>query len=255
MSNPSSTDRDVPASGDADAVRSRLFEERYGPGTLEELTRLFARPCVTYAEIAKRFGVTRERVRQWHLSLAPDSPRGHERRRLCQSQQQRRRLLDDPVYRAFVRAARTQYPNASVQPVPSKTGLLKRIVRFGSSTIALKRAGTARPRRGERHTMSYSLTGSRAKVDFLFFQLPGDAYVLLPAELMPPSGTTFLDSTGSRYYAFKNVFVVSPSPDAASADEAAVVKPASHVLHQDGSDKEGGAHTERGGSWCHCDKA
>ena len=122
-------DRDA-ATRDADAGRRRLFEERYGSGAMQELTDLFANPCVTYADIGKRFGVTRERVRQWHVSLLPDSPRGHERRRLCQAQQQRRRLLADPVYRAFVRVARAHYPQAGVQPIASRTGLLKRAVRF-----------------------------------------------------------------------------------------------------------------------------
>ena len=44
--------------------RIRLFSDRYGARAFEELLQLFALPCVTYAEIAKRFGVTRERVRQ-----------------------------------------------------------------------------------------------------------------------------------------------------------------------------------------------
>ena len=62
--------------------------------------------AISFAEIATRYGVTRERVRQWHLQLLPGAPRGHQRRRLCIRQQQKRELLTDPVFRHFYRHAR-----------------------------------------------------------------------------------------------------------------------------------------------------
>ena len=246
-------DRDA-ASRDADAGRRRLFEERYGSGAMQVLTNLFANPCVTYADIGKRFGVTRERVRQWHVSLSPDSPRGHERRRLCQAQQQRRRLLADPVYRAFVRVARAHFPQAGVQPIASRTGLLKRVVRFGTWTIALKRAGAARARYGEARTMSYSLTGSRAKVDFFFFQLPDDAYLLLPANLLPRRGTTFLDAVGSRYFTYKNVFHV-PVSGGDARDSAMTPMPVEREDAPRDDARRSDDEDVVGGAWCHCSKA
>ena len=51
-----------------------IFEDRYGSGSYERLLTFFDRPCVTYAQIAERYGVTRERVRQWHLQLRPSAP-------------------------------------------------------------------------------------------------------------------------------------------------------------------------------------
>ncbi|MEQ1909709.1 MAG: hypothetical protein ABMA15_12855 [Vicinamibacterales bacterium] len=242
---------------ESDERRTRLFEERYGVGAFEELSRLFGQPCVTYAQIAQRFGVTRERVRQWHLSLSPDSPRGHERRRLCQAQQQRRRLLEDPVYRAFVRAARTQFPNASVQPVLSKTALRKRVVRFGQWVIALKRAGTARRRPGATDAVSYSLTGSRSSVDFFFFHLHDDAFVLVPASMVPRTGTTFLDSPTSKYRAFKNVFQL-PVHEGSTVADPTVVSPDTQALHvvgrHDDDHRRIDTRPTDGGEWCHCGK-
>ena len=179
----------------------RLFADRYGASAHEELLHLFARPCVTYAQIARRFGVTRERVRQWHLTIAPDSPRGHERRRLCQLVRLRRRLLDEPVYGTFVRAARVQFPDLRVRPVPAKTGFRKRVVRLGQWTVALRRAAR---RRRTGAVPSYSLIGSRNDADFIFFRLDEDAYIFLPSAMVPRGGTTFLDESASKYHPFKN---------------------------------------------------
>ena len=47
-----------------------LFEDRYGTGSYQRLMGMFDRPCVTFAEIAGQFGVSRERVRQWHRRAA-----------------------------------------------------------------------------------------------------------------------------------------------------------------------------------------
>lgn len=146
-----------------------------------------------------------------------------------------------------------QFPHASVQPVPSKTGLLKRIVRFGDWTIALKRAGAPRPERGEGKTTSYSLTGSRSKVDFLFFQLPDDAFVLLPSALLPRSGTTFLDATGSRYYPFKNVFAMPLSLKRVTVAGERTTSALSRARHEPSGTQT--IETNRQGeAWCHCNK-
>lgn len=197
--------------------RIRLFSDRYGARAFEELLQLFALPCVTYAEIAKRFGVSRERVRQWHLTIAPDSPRGHERRRLCQSHRQRRQLLDEPVYRAFVRAARAGLSDARVRPVVTRTGFRKRVVRLGTWTVALKKA----TRRRDRGVLPlYSLTGSRGASDYLFFLLDDESYLFLPSSQLPRAGTTYVDDAVSKYHAFKNTLAVRASTKHANKEPA-----------------------------------
>ena len=50
-------------------VPPSVFEERYGAGSQQRLIALLEQPCVTFATIATHFGVSRERVRQWHRDL------------------------------------------------------------------------------------------------------------------------------------------------------------------------------------------
>ena len=125
------------------------FNDRYGLDAYRDLLEAFDKPCVSYAETAARFGVTRERVRQWHLLLMPNAPRGHERRRLCRSYHQKRRLLADPLFRAFVRAARPFFAAQSIGPIPARDGFRKRTVKLHAQIVVLKqaaRAHQARPR-------------------------------------------------------------------------------------------------------------
>ena len=91
-----------------------LFEERHGAGAYERLLAELGQPCVTFAAIAKRLGVTRERVRQWQLALLPDAPRGHERQRQCARWRHKRRLFADPL---FTRSSTGVHPTQRAQVV------------------------------------------------------------------------------------------------------------------------------------------
>lgn len=86
--------------------RVTSFNDRYGAGAHERLLSRLAHPCTTFAQIAKEFGVTRERVRQWQLLWLPDAPRGRERRRQCGFFRKRRLLLEEPLFKAFYRKIR-----------------------------------------------------------------------------------------------------------------------------------------------------
>ena len=197
------------------------FNDRYGADAYSGLVGSFDKPCVSYAETAARFGVTRERVRQWHLLLMPNAPRGHERRRLCRSYQQKRRLLTDPLFRAFVRAARPFFPSQSIGPIPARDGFRKRTVRLGAHTVVLKQAARAHHRDGSQtRTPAYALTSSRGNADFIFYQLSVEDYLFVPKSLIPLAGTTFLDTSASKYQPFKNTFRAAALPHE-GADEAA----------------------------------
>jgi hypothetical protein len=104
------------AIGGVNARWLAIFEERYGTGAYGRLIALFGQPCVTFASIADQFGVTRERVRQWHLVLMPGAPRGHERQRLCGLYQQKRRLLAEPLFRSFYQHARPHLEPGADRP-------------------------------------------------------------------------------------------------------------------------------------------
>jgi hypothetical protein len=189
-----------------DAAWVQSFNDRYGSHAYNRLRDSFDRPCVSYAETATQFGVTRERVRQWHLLLMPDAPRGHERRRLCRSYHHKRRLLTDPLFRAFVRAARPSFPSRSIGPIPARDGFRKRTVRLAAHTVVLKQAQRSHPRNRSHPPPAYALTSSRGDADFIFYQLSGEDFLFVPKGSIPLAGTTFLDSSASKYQRFKNTF-------------------------------------------------
>ena len=204
------------------------FNDRYGLDAHRDLFEAFDKPCVSYAETAVRFGVTRERVRQWHLLLMPNAPRGHERRRLCRSYHQKRRLLADPLFRAFVRAARPFFAAQSIGPIPARDGFRKRMVKLHAQTVVLKQA--AKAHQGD-HVLSrspaYALTSSRGNADYIFYQLSADDFLFVPKALIPLAGTTFLDTSASKYQQFKNTFrAAAPAHD----DTAAVAEAPSLIL-------------------------
>jgi hypothetical protein len=195
------------------------FNDRYGADAYRSLLASLEKPCVSYAETAAQFGVTRERVRQWHLLLMPDAPRGHQRRRLCRSYHHKRQLLVDPLFRAFVRAARPSFPSQSIGPIPARDGFRRRTVRLETQTVVLKQAAPAHQRQGSQlRVPAYALTSSRGPADFIFYQLSGDDYLFVPKTLIPLAGTTFLDTSVSKYQQFKNTFRAAASPQQ-SADE------------------------------------
>ena len=66
-----STTADIDPGAPVDARWQTIFEDRYGADGLDRLLQVLRQPCVTFAAIAKQFGVTRECVRQWHLLLLP----------------------------------------------------------------------------------------------------------------------------------------------------------------------------------------
>ena len=182
------------------------FEERYGAGSYERLLGLFARPCVTYADIAAHYRVTRERVRQWHTQLLPDAPRGHQRQRLCVVYQQKRRLLEDPLFRSFYQHARASYPAGGIELIPTRDGFRRRLARIGGFTIALKAARRQSPPDTGHDKPAYTLTNCSRPVDFVYYQLTTTDYLLVPRTAIPAERTTFLDTPLSKYQRYRNTF-------------------------------------------------
>ena len=86
------------------------FDDRYGRDAHARLLERLDRPCVSFADIAAEFGVSRERVRQWRLQWAPQAPTGLERRRQCLATRRRRQLLAHPSFRSFYQEVRRQVP-------------------------------------------------------------------------------------------------------------------------------------------------
>jgi hypothetical protein len=184
------------------AVRQvAAFEERYGLGSYQRLLRRLAHPCVTFARIATEFGVSRERVRQWQQVWLPAAPRGLERRRECRVSQQKRRLLEEPLFRSFYDHVRPHLAAARLSFVPSAGGFRKREVRLDGRTVVLK---TTRLFRHPHGAVAYALTTYRGTAEFIYFRLGEGDFLFLPSHLLPPTGTTFVDTPSSKYQRFKN---------------------------------------------------
>jgi hypothetical protein len=209
--NPSASP-EMPSLPTAGIRQVAAFEERYGLGSHQRLLRRLAHPCVTFALIATEFGVTRERVRQWQQVWLPDAPRGLERRRECRARQQKRRLLEEPLFRSFYDHVRPHLAAARLSFVPSVGGFRKREVRLDGRTVVLK---TTRPFRNPHggSVAAYALTTYRGSAEFIYFRLDEDDFLFLPSHLLPPTGTTFVDTPSSKYQRFKNTIaalVASP---------------------------------------------
>lgn len=182
------------------------FDDRYGEGAHARLLERFADPRLSYADIATGFGVSRERVRQWHHELFPSAPRGRDRRRTRGVYNQKRRLLDDPLFRAFVRAARGRVAAAAIAPVTARDGFRKRVASIGGQSVVLRRASRSRAGLGAGARPVYSLSGSRGSAALVFFHLGADDFLLVPRAVLPAGGTTYTDSDASPYAVYRNTF-------------------------------------------------
>jgi hypothetical protein len=170
--------------------RQAIFEDRYGAGSHGRLLSMLAQPCASFATIAHEFGVTRERVRQWQLALLPGAPKGRERRRLCALYQRRRQLFEDALFRTFYRQAREHFGAGRVRPIRSDAGYLRRLIEIDGRIVALRdAAGPLRRYRG--------------RADFVYFRLPDDEFLFVPAtvHLAAPS-----DRHGDTSTSYRNTF-------------------------------------------------
>jgi hypothetical protein len=192
------------------AVRLDLFEDRYGTGSHARVIALLRQPCVTFAEIAHRFGVTRECVRQWHQRLLPDAPSGHARQRLCRLSQRKHQLLADQLFKAFYHRVRADRAGGRVALVPARDGFRKRTVRVDGHVILLKKARTFPTGSRARTEPAYTLTNSSSPADFIYFELTESDYLFVPRSILADRATTFVDTERSKYHRFKNTFAALP---------------------------------------------
>jgi hypothetical protein len=190
--------------GSAHRVWRDLFEDRYGAGSAERLMAMLERPCVTFARIGAEFGVTRECVRQWHQRLLPDAPRGHERQQLCREHQLKRRLLQDDLFVGFYRRLRSSVPGQRVTLIPSRAGYRKRTVRIDGHTVALRRARRQKFPSRDSGGIVYWLAAGEPDADFVYYELAGGEFLLVPRQILQARPATFVDTGYSTYQRFKN---------------------------------------------------
>ena len=179
------------------------FEGRYGDGSSDRLLTDLRQPCVSFAEIAVAFGVTRECVRRWHRTLLPGAPSGHERQRLCAQQQRRRRLFQDPLFRAFFRHAREQFPPGRVEPIPAKDGYRTRTVLIDKRPVALRE--------------HQPIVRYRGGADFIYVRLDASDFLFVPSSEVPATGLSLSSRALDGYGRYRNSFsALSGSSEAES---------------------------------------
>jgi hypothetical protein len=137
---------------------------------------LLEQPCVTFAEIATRFGVTRERVRQWHQQWLPEAPTGHTRQRLCARLRHRQALLSDPLVRSFFRHARATIAAGRIQPIRSHGGYRTRELLLDGQRVALRNLDSDTTAGRAADAFRY-----RGAAVFVFVRLGADEFTFFPA--------------------------------------------------------------------------
>jgi len=181
------------------------FDDRYGRDAHARLLERLDRPCVSFADIAAEFGVSRERVRQWRQQWAPQAPTGLERRRRCLATRRRRQLLAHPSFRSFYEEVRRHVPAQRIGLVASQTGFRKRVVRI-DDRVAVLTAGRPLARGAAGQPPTYALPPVPAHAAFVYVQLGAGDYLFVPARSLPARGTTFVDTPASKYQRFRRTF-------------------------------------------------
>jgi hypothetical protein len=189
----------------------QLFDDRYGEGAFRRLTGMLDQPCLTFATIGAEFGVTRERVRQWHGQLHPDAAGGHERKRRCVMWQRRRAIVLDPLFRAFYRHARAHYRPDRFALIPTRAGFVRRAVVVDGQPIAIRSARM----KGDRS--AFVIYACARPAAFVYYQLPDDAFLFLPRSAVPSREAVYRPHRTPTLDRYRNTFASLIERSTASA--------------------------------------
>ena len=180
-----------------------LFEDRYGVGSHDRLMALFGQPCVTFADIASRFGVSRgarppvarataarRAARPSTPAAVPDLP--------AEAPPARGSAVSD-----VLSPRSTALSPGRIQLLHARDGFRTRAVRLDDRAVAITRA-----RRSPRDdgAAAYHLHRYRGPADFIYYHLADADYLFLPKSVLPVQGALFFDVPASAYQPFKNTF-------------------------------------------------
>ena len=155
-----------------------------------------------------KFGVTRERVQGNGTSNScPTPPRGLTRVSGCASPIDRSAACSTiALFRTFFRHARPQVEAGRIALIRTREGFRRRTVRLDVWTVAIKNARRQATPDGDVGKPAYVLMNSQRRVDYIYYRLASDDYLLLPKTALPADRTTFLDTPASKYQRFRNTF-------------------------------------------------
>ena len=97
--------------------------------------------------------------------------------------------------------------------IPTREGFRRRAVRLDGATVALKRARQHAVPAREHDIPAFILSNCHRRVDYIYYRLSPEEYLLVPATALPAERTTFVDTPASKYHRFKNTFAAVSASD------------------------------------------
>jgi len=143
---------------------------------------MLERNCITHAEIARRIGLTRERVRQRALQMGFAD--GRSRHAICRMERRRKEMAE-----FFVEAQRRGF---AVEPLGAKSAYIN-----GKLCVQRKACWHDVPKSYRKYTY-LSICPPRGRFDFCAWKLPDGRFLILPRKLTGFRQTTFNPEESQR---------------------------------------------------------
>lgn len=136
---------------------------------------MLERDCISYAEIARRIGLTRERVRQ--MAVMMGFATGRSRQGICRMERRKKAMVG-----FFLAAQEHGFP---VEPLNRKGGYIN-----GKLCIQ-RQASWHKMGKGKLRYTFLNLNGPRARFDICAWKLPDGRFLILPRNLVNFVQTSF----------------------------------------------------------------
>lgn len=136
---------------------------------------MLQRDCITHAEIARRIGLTRERVRQ--MALMMGFADGRSRHAICQMERRRKEMAE-----FFVAAEQHGFP---VEPLGRKSAYI-------NGKLCIQRQACWHDMRVGKRTYTFlNIHRPKARFDICAWKLPDGRFLILPKKLVSFVQTSF----------------------------------------------------------------
>jgi hypothetical protein len=143
---------------------------------------MLERNCITHAEIARRIGVTRERVRQ--LALQMGFADGRSRHAICRMERRKKEMAE-----FFVEAQKRGF---QVEPLGTKSAYI-------NGKICVQRQACWHEIGKGKYKYTYlSIHRPTGRFDICAWKLPDGRFLILPEKLVGFTQTTFNPKEGER---------------------------------------------------------
>jgi hypothetical protein len=143
---------------------------------------MLERNCITHAEIARRIGVTRERVRQ--LALQMGFADGRSRHAICRMERRKKEMAE-----FFVEAQKRGFP---VEPLGRKSAYI-------NGKICIQRQACWHTIGRGKYKYTYlSIHRPSSRFDICAWKLPDGRFLILPKKLVGFTQTTFNPEESER---------------------------------------------------------